>query len=56
MLKSLKKDTTDVFRRYKSTSKVRRMYLEFKKLKISGEWETKWLKTKKQSTTEIFRS
>ena len=31
------------------------MYLEFKKLKISRDWGTEWLKTKNESATDVFR-
>ena len=54
-VKTLKKGTTDVYRRCKPTKKTWRMHLAFKNLKINRKWVTKCLKTKKQNTTNDFR-
>ena len=51
-VKMLKERYDRSLRRFKQKSKVRRMYLAFKKFKISGKWSSEWLKTKKQSTCE----
>ena len=55
MLKCLKKDTTNIFRHSKPTSKVQRMYLACKKLKISRKLSTDWLKSKEQSMSVFGR-
>ena len=55
MLKILKENTTHVYRRCKPTSKLQRMYLEFKKLKKGRKSGTEWLKIKKQSMVDVFQ-
>ena len=54
MLKCLKKFTTDVFRGWKPINKVWRIYLAFKKLKISGKLGTKRLKKARSKVRSMF--
>ena len=51
MLKCLKNGKTDNFGR----CILEQLYLKFEKLKISRQWGTEWLKTKKHSATDVFQ-